>query len=239
VSQATVLLVDDDPVAAKLVRYTLEPLGYRVVIIPTGAEAEAALERERPSAVMLDLMLPDIYGLEVCQRLRARSLVPIVVVTAVGSHHERIECLRRGADEVLVKPYDPEELALRLEALRRRANGGAPATPEPYHYRGLVIDLAAHTATLHGRDLCLTPIEQRLLERLASRPGVVHLADELLTQVWGPHAEGQYATLYLHISRLRHKLGERRGQPVYLFTRSRVGYLLPPPEPCDQTAAGD
>jgi DNA-binding response OmpR family regulator len=238
-SQATVLLVDDDPVAAKLVCYTLEPLGYRVAVVETGCEAEAALERERPAAVVLDLMLPDIHGLEVCQRLRARSLVPIVVVTAVGSHHERLECLRRGADDVLTKPYDPEELALRLAALRRRANGGAPATPKPYHYRGLVIDSAAHTATLHGRDLGLTPVEQRLVERLASRPGQVHLADDLLTQVWGPHSEGQYATLYLHISRLRHKLGERRGQPIYLLTRSRVGYLLPAPEPLEGAADDD
>lgn len=236
-SQATVLLVDDDPVAAKLVCYILEPHGYQVATVATGKEAEAALERERPSVVVLDLMLPDVHGLEVCQQLRSRSLVPIVVVTAAGSHQERIECLRRGADDVLTKPYDPEELVLRLAAVRRRAEGGAPAAPEPYQYRGLRIDPAAHTATLHGRDLGLAPAEQRLLEHLAARPGVVSLADDLLRQVWGPHASGQYATLYLHISRLRHKLGEQRGQPVYLLTRSRVGYLLPAPEPRDSTAA--
>jgi DNA-binding response OmpR family regulator len=226
-TRQTVLLVEDDPLAARLLRLTLEPRGYQITVVQTGEAAEATLDRLRPSIVVLDLTLPGIDGLEVCRRLRARSLVPIVVVTARSNRDDRVQSLRMGADDILTKPYDPEELALRLEGVLRRAAGGAPAIPDPYHFRDLAVDFTAHRTTLRGQELGLTQCEQRLLEILARGAGMVQLADDLLVEVWGPHAIGQYATLHLHISRLRHKLGDDARQPVYLLTRPRVGYRLP------------
>jgi DNA-binding response OmpR family regulator len=240
VPTVSVLLVEDNQVEAKRLSLALAPFGYRVNVARTGQEAQAAARQLRPSAVILDLRLPDISGLEVCQRLRESSLVPIVVVTATDDHEAHLESLRRGADDVLIKPVDPEELRLRLDAILRRVQGGAPTIPPDYHYRGLRIDFARHRTTLHGRELLLTPIDQRLLEALARQPGMVRSADDLLVDVWGPHAETQYATLYLQISRLRQKLGEKKGEPVYIFTRSRIGYMVPasepPPPPNDHSA---
>ncbi len=229
-NRQTVLVVDDDPRSAHLLRLLLEPRGYRVTAVADGRETQAAVERERPAVVVLDLMMPEVDGFEICRQLRTRSLVPIIVVTARGDQTTRLQCLRLGADDVLTKPYHSEELVLRLEGIIRRATGGAPATPEPYAFRGLVVDFTGHRSTLHGRDLSLTPLEQRLLETLARQPGVVQLADDLLDRIWGPHAVGQYATLYLHISRLRRKLGDDGRRAVYLLTRSRIGYLLPAAE---------
>ncbi len=231
VSTFLVLLVEDNLVEAMRLSLALAPFGYEVSVARTGHEAVVAERQFRPSAVILDLSLPDVSGLEVCQRLREVSLVPIVVVTATDDHQAHLESLRRGADDVLVKPVDPEELRLRLDAIIRRAQGGAPTIPPAYHYRGLKIDFARHRTAMHGQELGLTPIDQRLLEALARHPGTVRSSDDLLIEVWGPHAEAQYATLYLQISRLRQKLGEKRGEPVYLFTRSRIGYLVPAPEP--------
>lgn len=226
---AVILLIDDDPVAVRLALLTLEPLGCRVVVVGRGDAVVASLAIERPAVVILDLMLPDMHGLDVCRAVRARSLVPIIVVTVVGSHRERLQCLRAGADDVLTKPYDPEELALRVGALHRRAAGGAPASPRPYRYRGLVIDPLVHTAVLNGTPLALTATEERLLELLASRPGVVQTPQQLLSAMYGPHAIDDAAALYLQVSRLRRKLGDQRGQPTYLQTRTRQGYYLPVP----------
>jgi DNA-binding response OmpR family regulator len=228
--------VDDDPVAVELVRLTLEPLPASVVVVGHGAAVAGALERERPAVVVLDLVLPDIHGLDVCRAIRQRSLVPIIVVTVLGSHQDLLRCLRAGADDVLTKPYDPEELSLRVQALVRRAQGGAPAAPLPYRYRGLVVDPLADTVTLHGVPLPLTASEHHLLACLARRPGVVHTPAELLREVFGPHAAGSAATLYLQVSRLRRKLGDRRGRPTYLQTRARQGYFLTAPA---DNAAGD
>ncbi|MCC6626708.1 MAG: response regulator transcription factor [Chloroflexi bacterium] len=226
---AVILVIDDDPVAVRLALLTLEPLGCRVVVVGRGDGVAAALEVERPAVVVLDLMLPDMHGLEVCRAVRAHSLVPIIVVTVVSSHRERLQCLRAGADDVLTKPYDPEELALRVGALHRRAEGGAPASPRPYRYRGLVVDSLAHTVILDGIPLALTATEERLLELLARRPGVVQTPRQLLGAMYGPHATDA-AALYLQISRLRRKLGDQRGQPTYLQTRTRQGYYLPATE---------
>ena len=229
-NQPSILVVEDDPEAVRLLRLSLEEHGYRVTAVAHGGEAEAATERERPDVVIIDLRLPDMDGFELLRRLRSSSLVPIIVITARHEAAVRLQCLRLGADDVLHKPFLHEELLLRIEGMLRRAAGGAPAAPRVYRYRGLMVDAAARRAELDGRELELTPTEQRLLEALARRPGVVHLADDLLARIWGPHAVGQYATLYLCISRLRKKLGDDGRQPTYLLTRARVGYLLPAAE---------
>lgn len=228
--QPTVLLVDDDPLATSLLQTTLEPHGYRVTSVATGGQAEEAVEIERPSVVVLDLMLPDVDGFEVCKRLRQTSLVPIIVVTARTGHRDRLMVLRLGADDVVSKPYDPEELALRLVGIERRSQGGAPATPEPYRYGELTVDFVRHRTLIGTEEIGLTPVEQRLIETLARNAGTVCQGDELLFNIWGPHAVNQYATLHLHISRLRRKLGDNARRPTYILTRSRIGYLLPRPE---------
>jgi DNA-binding response OmpR family regulator len=229
-SAPTVLIVEDNPNDVRLIRDELAQYGYHVTTIATGDAVEEAMDRMRPDVIVLDLMLPGVVdGFEVCERLRARSLVPIIVVTAMAGHREHLKSLRLGADHVLIKPFDPEELYLRLEGVRRRAEGRAPAAAPPYEYRGLCVDFVTHRTTLHGEELALSEVEQRLLEELARSAGRICLSEDLLERVLGEHAVARPGMLHVHISRLRRKLGDDARQPRYLLTHARVGYSRPQP----------
>jgi DNA-binding response OmpR family regulator len=216
-----VLLVEDDASIAEPLATGLRREGFEVEVAATGA---AALARDVPEIVLLDLGLPDLDGTEVCRRLRARSAVPIIVLTARSDEIDRVLLLETGADDYVVKPFGFRELVARMRAVLRRARN--PDGPSPVTRLGaLEVDRRRRRVTLDGRELDLTPKEFDLLAYLADDPGAVLARDQILRDVWDPHWWGPTKTLDVHVASLRRKLGDAR----WIRTVRGVGYTLEPP----------
>ncbi len=204
-----VLVVDDEPHIVALVAYHLAKTGYRVVTATTGGEALEQAQRERPSLVILDLMLPGISGFEVLKRLRADANIgdtAILMLTARRDELDRIEGLSLGADDYLTKPFSPQELVLRVKAILRRV-GPAPVAHDVIAIGSLLIDRAAHRVSIEGSEVELTPTEFRLLQLLAEKKGRVQARSHLLQTVWDAAPDIQTRTVDMHVQRLRAKLG--------------------------------
>ena len=231
---ATVLVVDDDRTVAEVVITYLERAGLRAVHAGDGATALAAFESEAPDLVVLDLMLPDLDGLEVCRRLRATSDVPVIMLTALGGEVDRVLGLEVGADDYVTKPFSPRELVLRVQSVLRRTarETGAPAAPldSPVLIDGdLALDTRAHTATRGEAALPLTSREFDLLAFLLSNPGRAFTRAELMEQVWG-WSFGDQSTVTVHVRRLREKVEPTPTTPSRLMTVWGVGYRWDPVE---------
>lgn len=222
----TILVVDDEPAIQRFVTFNLRASGYRVLVAGTGQEALMFARREELAAILLDLMLPDLHGFEVCQQIRTFSDVPILMVTALGDGVDRVKGLDLGADDYIVKPFDVEELLARVRAVIRRA--GPPESPPlaPLTVGPLTVDPGRHRVTLDGAEIHLTPTEFRLLEHLALRAGLVATHDELLTAVWGPEYRGATEYVRVTINRLRQKLEAEPGKPKLIVTVPGIGYKL-------------
>ncbi len=226
---ARVMVVDDDVTVREIVVTYLRAAGHEVDEI---ADGEGALEmlRDHPAdLVVLDLMLPGIDGLEVCQRLRARGDdVPVIMLTALGSETDRVVGLERGADDYVTKPFSPRELVLRVDSVLRRAGERAGAGPRgAVTDHDLVVDSTEHTATLAGRRLSLTTREFDLLRFFLLHPGQAFSRDELLQRVWG-WSFGDQSTVTVHVRRLREKVEADPTHPVRLATVWGVGYRWEP-----------
>ena len=221
-----VLLVEDDARLAALTREYLEGHGLVVELAGDGqAGLEAALRR-RFDVVLLDLMLPQRDGLDVCREIRARSDVPIVILTARGEEADRVLGLELGADDYLAKPYSPRELLARIRAQVRRARGQVgPATKE-VRVGALRLDPGARRATLHGRELPLTGYEFDLLRALAERAGRVLSREQLMELARGSAEEAFDRSIDVHVSHLRQKLGDDPKRPRWLKTVRGAGYVL-------------
>jgi DNA-binding response OmpR family regulator len=207
---ATVLVVEDERDIRELLRRYLDRAGLAVLTAGTGAEALRALESTGPDLVLLDLGLPDIDGTEILET--ASPETPVVVLTARASVHDRIEGLRHGADDYVVKPFSPTEVVLRVQAvLGRRGSGRDPGEPRSYGDGLLVLDQARHEAVLAGEPLVLTPSEWGLLSALSSAPGRVLSRRELVERVSGTTYEGYERAIDSHVKNLRRKLGEHAG----------------------------
>jgi len=219
-----ILVVEDERDIADLLRYHLEREGFRVVTAASGSQALREVERERPDLVLLDLMIPEGDGLEVCRRLRAAPVtarLPILMLTARAEEVDRVLGLELGADDYVTKPFSPREVMARVKGLLRRA--AEPAIEEGHHAGGLTVDVARHTAQVKGRPLALTPKEFELLRALIEARGRVLTREILLDRVWGyDHAaEIESRTVDVHIRRLREKLGPEARRIV---TVKGVGY---------------
>jgi two-component system, OmpR family, response regulator RegX3 len=223
---ATVLVVDDERKIRDLVRAYLERDGYAVMLADSGQVALQVAARVRPDLVVLDLMLPDLAGEEVARSLRTISEVPIVMLTAKAAEEDRVAGLRMGADDYLVKPFSPRELVARVEAVLRRARGGAGDGGLSFDHGRLVIDREAREVYLDGERPVLTCSEFDLLHALATRPGRVWSRYELVTRVQGYDYEGYERTIDAHVKNLRRKLGEDPRHPHYVLTVPGVGYKL-------------
>ena len=221
-----VLVVDDDPKTVDSVRLYLEDAGFEVV---TAGDGKAALARAgatpAPDLVVLDLMLPGLDGLEVCRRLRDSSDLPIIMLTARSSEEDRLEGLDLGADDYVVKPFSPRELAARVRAVLRRSPAAGADEP-PVRVGDLMIDPARHEATLAGSRLDLTPREFRLLEVLARAPGRAFARSELVERVFGADSEALDRTIDAHIVNLRRKTERDPANPALIETVFGVGYRL-------------
>ncbi|MGD0196370.1 MAG: response regulator transcription factor [Solirubrobacteraceae bacterium] len=217
-----ILVCDDDPQILRALRLVLRGAGYEVL---TTATAEEALDRaalSAPHAAIIDLMLPDRPGIEVCRELRSWSELPIIVLSAVNEEETKIAALQVGADDYVTKPFGPGELVARLQAVLRRA-GRAEVEPR-IEVDGLVIDLAAHALTVNGEEIHLTPLEFSLLRELAVNRGLLMTHSRLLTEVWGPEYADATPLLRTHIANLRRKLGDGSATRNFIRTDAGVGY---------------
>lgn len=208
---AHVLIVDDEADLAGLVVFSLNRAGLETEVTLTGGASLVAARLRVPSLVLLDLMLPDISGKEVCRRLRNDSrlkLVPIIMLTARDDVADRIDGFEVGADDYVTKPFSPRELVLRVNAMLRRSKPSLPA--EVLRLGTLVMNVAAHFTTVAGESVELTVLEFRLLHALMSRPGGVQTRLQLLADVWGITDEQDTRTVDTHVMRLREKLGVAR-----------------------------
>jgi DNA-binding response OmpR family regulator len=220
------LLVEDDSKLAALTAEYLQGHGVTTVVSGDGALALEEARRCRFDVVLLDLMLPGRGGLEVCRELRARSDVPILVLTARGEEADRVLGLELGADDYLTKPFSPRELLARIQALVRRARGQAGPPTHPIVVGELVLEPSALRATFRGQELDLTAYEFHLLRALAERAGHVLSRERLLELVRGSATEAFDRSIDVHVSRLRAKLGDDPKRPRLLKTVRGAGYTL-------------
>jgi len=223
---ATILLVDDEESVQKLLTYPLERDGYRVIQARDGDEALLRFASEPVDLVVLDVMLPRLDGLEVCKRLRARSSVPIVMLTARDDELDKVVGLELGADDYITKPFSIREFRSRVRALLRRARNVPPPAgdAERIERDGLVIDLARRTVEVRGQEVQLTYVEFELLRTLAASPGRVFSRRMLLESLWKSADYRDPRTIDVHIRHLREKLETEPRTPEYILTVRGVGY---------------
>jgi DNA-binding response OmpR family regulator len=222
-----ILLVEDDPRLADMVRDYLALNGYRVTHAATGGEGIALEARDAFDAIVLDLMLPDMDGLDVCRRVRARAATPILMLTARGDAMDRVVGLEMGADDYLPKPFEPRELLARLKAILRRGRGqtGAPGA-EVLHFGRLEIDQGAREVRLDGKVCDLTSHQYALLLALAEHPGRVLTRDQLMDFVKGAPLEAFDRSIDVHISRIRAAIEDDPKQPKRVITVRGAGYVF-------------
>jgi two-component system alkaline phosphatase synthesis response regulator PhoP/two-component system response regulator ResD len=220
----TILLVDDEQHIIDLARMYLEQDGFRVTSALDGSIALQKIFGERPTLIVLDLMLPGIDGLEVCRRVRAESDVPIIMLTARSDDIDKIVGLELGADDYLTKPFNPRELVARVKAILRRTERRAPeASNAPITIQNLTIDPVRRVVTVDGKPVDLRMKEFDLLLTLVENPGIVFSREKLLDVVWGYDFAGETRTVDVHIAHLRHKL---EGMRPAIETVWGVGYKL-------------
>jgi len=226
---ARLLVVDDEPQLRRALGITLRAAGHQVDTADTGASALAAAARHPPDAVLLDLGLPDLDGLEVLRALRGWTAVPVVVLSARQGQADKVAALDAGADDYVSKPFGIEELLARLRAALRRATPADAGTPA-VRVGNWVADFAARTVTAaeSGGEVRLTPTEWGLLQTLVRHPGLVVGQAQLLTEVWGPGHDGEAHTLRVHLANLRRKLEDDPAAPRHLLTVPRLGYRFQP-----------
>jgi two-component system, OmpR family, response regulator RegX3 len=221
-----ILVVEDEESLADSVRYNLEREGYVVSVAPDGPNALARFRIEPPSLVILDLMLPDISGLDVCRAIRAESDVPIIMVTAKDSEADKVAGLELGADDYVTKPFSMRELVSRVRANLRRAESQAAPSPAAEVLLGgpIRMDVGRHEVSLDDGTISLPPKEFELLEAFLRRKGRLLTRDFLIEEVWGADYFGDTRTLDVHVKRLRRKLEEDPHQPRHLLTVRGLGY---------------
>ncbi len=223
-----ILVVDDEPDAIELIRFNLKASGYEVLTAEDGEEALAKARKFSPDMILLDVMLPEIDGLEVCKILRrdpATASLPIIMLTAKASEIDRVLGLEFGADDYVTKPFSPRELMLRVRNLLKRKEGSKEEV-ERFQVRDIELDVSKYEVKIMGQPIDLTPTEFKLLQILMERKGRVQSRDRLLQDVWGYDQLIDTRTVDTHVRRLREKMGEAAD---YVTTVRGVGYRLMEP----------
>jgi DNA-binding response OmpR family regulator len=218
-----VLVVDDDPGIVKVVRAYLEQAQFEVSVAYDGKKALQIARNERPDLVVLDLMLPEMDGWDVCRALRKESDVPIIMLTARVEESDKLIGLELGADDYVTKPFSPRELVARVRSVLRRV-GGMPSRAERFSRGEVTIDLARHSVEVRGEAVELTPTEFDLLATMIEDPGRAFTRSQLLQSVQGYAYEGYERTIDVHVKNLRHKIEEDHRHPKYIKTVYGIGY---------------
>ncbi|NOZ28599.1 MAG: response regulator transcription factor [Chloroflexi bacterium] len=232
---ANILVVDDDVRVCKMIEAVLKGQGHFVVTANNGTDGLEQATKLLPDLLILDVMMPDLNGFEVCRRLRSSarlSDVPVMFLTGRGMVDDRIEGFEAGADDYLVKPFDLREMELRVEALLRRSGNGKKngngATPKQLEAGGMRLDMTKYQVEVNGRTVQLTPVEFELLHYLMSRAGEVVSAEKLLQEVWRYYpGTGDPTVVRMQIMNLRNKIEPTPKSPKYIRTRYRHGYYVP------------
>ncbi len=222
-SAARVLVVDDEPQILRAVQIKLRDAGYAVETAATAREALTRAAIRPPEAIILDLLLPDGHGTDVCREIRHWSTIPILVLSAVGEEKDKIEALDAGADDYVTKPFSGDELLARLRAALRRAT---PATEPLIEIDELKIDVEKRAVTVSGQPVSLTPIEYDLLRLFAANEGKLLTHPTILREIWGPAFQEESNYLHVYISHLRRKIEPDPARPRYLLNHPGVGYRL-------------
>ena len=227
---AEILIIDDEAAIADLVEVYLKNEGYTVHKFDNAADALACVERDALDLAILDVMLPDMDGFTLCQKIRERHLFPILMLTAKVEDMDKITGLTLGADDYITKPFNPLELVARVKTQLRRYTrynpGGGGESVQDYDIRGLQISKATHKCVLFGEELALTPLEFSILWYLCSRQGKVVSSEELFERVWGEKYMDSNNTVMSHIARLREKMHENSRRPKFIKTVWGVGYTI-------------
>jgi two-component system KDP operon response regulator KdpE len=227
VDKFTILLVDDEERIVNFLKAKLKIAGYDILVATNGSEALEQFKTHQPDLVILDLIMPAMDGFEVLKELRSFSSVPVIILSAKRADVDKIKGLHLGADDYLPKPFNPDELLARIEAVKRRMEPvERRKTSETLSFGDIVMDFKTHSISIKGRAEYLTRIEWLLLSELAQNAGRVMLYEELLSRVWGPEYRNDVQLLRTWVSRIRSKLEEKPEDPKLIVTMPRVGYIL-------------
>jgi len=232
-----VLVVDDEERILNFLRSKLKASGYEVLTATDGVQALEQAQTQEPDLVVLDLVMPRMDGFEALRQLRSFSTVPAIILTARGDDADKIKGLTLGADDYLQKPFNPDELVARIEAVRRRLGPDSRrGTPTPVTFGDITIDFHERKVAVRGEEVYLNRTEWLLLSEFARNPGRLIFHQELLTRVWGPEYRDDVQLLRTWISRLRHKLEISIVGPQLIQTVPKSGYILKQPPPLDSSS---
>jgi len=230
VRQFRILVVDDEERIINFLRSKLKASGYEVLTASNGLEGLEQAQAQEPDLLVLDLLMPKMDGLEMLKELRSFSAVPVIILTARGADADRIKGLQLGADDYLPKPFNPDELVARIEAIRRRLeHSEGYKIPETFNLGHVSIDFKKHKVLVRGEEKYLTRIEWLLLGQLINNAGRLMLYEELLTRVWGPEYRDDVQILRTWVSRLRAKLESDPDNPKLIRTIPKTGYIIDQP----------
>jgi DNA-binding response OmpR family regulator len=229
VNRYRILIVDDDAMAREILKRILEHAGYEVMSAGSGPEALRKLHEGIPHLVVVDLMMPEMDGFELCRRIKSHLDVPIVILSAVAAVESKVEGLQMYAEDYIVKPFEKEELVARVQrVLRRYGESAGVEQPEVVIDQELQINFVQHWARVKGHQVTLTPTESKLLFLLVRNAGRVVTNETLLAKAWAGDEEAYEEGLRVHISRLRSKIEPNAGKPTYIQTKRGVGYRFTP-----------
>ncbi len=225
--QYCVLVVDDEPRIVKFLTLRLKASGYEVLTACNGWEALEAVQAQEPDLVVLDVVMPGMDGFETLKRVRAVSAVPVIILSAKEANTDKVRGLELGADDYLAKPFSPDELVARIEAVKRRLAPSQDRKVIDFITLGdITVDLKKHLVITDGKEMPLTRIEWLLMSELSRNAGKLMLYEELLTKVWGPEYRDDVQILRTWVSRLRNKIEKDPNHPVIIRTMPKTGYMI-------------
>lgn len=225
-----ILAVDDEERILNFLSSKLKASGYEVLTASNGLEGLEQAQAQEPDLIVLDLLMPKMDGLEMLKELRSFSMVPVIILTAKGADADRIKGLQLGADDYLPKPFNPDELVARIEAVKRRLEpSGRSKIPEVFNLGHVTIDFKKHTVLVSGEEKYLTRMEWLLLSQLVNNAGRLMLYEDLLSRIWGPEYRDDVQILRTWISRLRNKLESDPNNPKLIRTIAKTGYIIDQP----------